>query len=79
MFINMCSASDGTVTMHYAMHHWPEDIAEHGSLVAINAQGLEASNQAAKNDRKHILIDRFRGSSTTEDDPAAVWRKFKRD
>jgi hypothetical protein len=52
IFINICSASDGTVTMHYAMHHWPEDIAEHGSLAAINAQGLEASNQAAKNDGK---------------------------
>jgi hypothetical protein len=36
--------------MHNAMYHWPEDIAEHGSPVAINAQGLEASNQAAKND-----------------------------
>ncbi len=38
--------------MHYAMHHRPEDIAEHGSLAAINAQGLEASNQAAKSDGK---------------------------
>lgn len=52
MFINMCSASDGTVTMHYAMHHWPEHIQEHGSMAAINAQGLEAGNQESKNDGK---------------------------
>jgi hypothetical protein len=61
LFIIICSASDGTATMRYAMQHWLEDIAEHGSLGAINAQGLEASNQAAKMTGKRIAIVKRQG------------------
>ena len=53
-FVTVCSSSDGTITMHYAMHHWPQHIRDHGSLSLLNAQGLEACNQAAKRDtRRH--------------------------
>jgi hypothetical protein len=38
--------------MRYAIHHWPEDIVEHGYLGPLIAQGLEASNQASENDSK---------------------------
>jgi hypothetical protein len=76
LFINICSTSDGTSTMQYAMHHWPENIAEHGSLAVINAQDLEASNQATKKDGKRIEIDKFLGCSSMEDKPEAVCRKL---
>ena len=49
-FIKVCSSSDGTLTMHYAMHHWPDHIRSHGGLSLLNAQGLEACNQAGKRD-----------------------------
>jgi len=52
LFPNLCSTSDGTITMHHAIHRWPNDIVEHGSLGLLNAQGLEARNQASKNDDK---------------------------
>jgi hypothetical protein len=52
LLVNLCSASNDTVTMHYSIHHWPDNIDEHGSLGPLNAQGLEASNQASKNDGK---------------------------
>ena len=49
---SLLTAADGTVTMHYAMFHWPDDIRKWGSLCGINAQGLEAANQEAKGDGK---------------------------
>lgn len=49
-FVSCCSSSDGTLTMHYAMHHWPQHIRDHGSMSLINAQGLEACNQYSKRD-----------------------------
>ena len=48
LFTQLCSASDGTVTMHYAMHHWPDDIRRWGSMSGINAQGMEAANAESK-------------------------------
>ena len=51
-FVKVCSSSDGTLTMHYAMFHWPQHIRDHGSLSLLNAQGLEACNQAGKQDSK---------------------------
>lgn len=53
LFTLLTSAADGTVTMHYAMFHWPDDIRRWGSLCGINAQGLEAANQESKFDGKH--------------------------
>lgn len=44
-FVKVCSSGDGTITMHYAMHQWPQHIRDHGSLSMLNAQGLEACNQ----------------------------------
>lgn len=52
LFTLLAGASDGTVTMHYAMFHWPEHIRKWGSLAGINAQGLEAGNQECKGDSK---------------------------
>ena len=48
----MCAVRDGTVTMRYAMYHWPEDIINNGPLCWTNAQNLEAANQEAKGDGK---------------------------
>ena len=48
IFMAMTGGNDGTITMHYAMYHWPEHIEEHGSLCHTNAQNLEASNQECK-------------------------------
>lgn len=52
LFTLLCSAADGTVTMHYAMFHWPDIIRKFGSLAGLNAQGLEAANQECKGDSK---------------------------
>ena len=53
LFTLLTSAADGTVSMHYAMFHWPEDIRRWGSLAGICAQGLKAANQESKRDRRH--------------------------
>ena len=37
IFMAMTGGNDGTITMHYAMYHWPEHIEEHGSLCHTNA------------------------------------------
>ena len=49
-FLLLCSADDATPTLHYALHHWPQHIRDHGSLAATNAQGLEAGNKQSKRD-----------------------------
>ena len=49
LFVAMTSANDVTITMHYAIWHWPQNIRDHGSLCQTDAQSLEASNQEAKN------------------------------
>ena len=53
LFTRLSAGSDGTITHHYAMFHWPEHIRHHGSLSVLNAQGLEACNQAAKQDLRN--------------------------
>ena len=53
LFTRLCAGSDGTVTHHYAMFHWPEHIKHHGTLSVLNAQGLEACNQAGKQDLRN--------------------------
>ena len=53
LFTRLCAGSDGTVTHHYAMFHWPRHIRIHGSLSVLNAQGLEACNQDGKQDLRN--------------------------
>ena len=48
IFVAMCNAKDGTISLHYALHHWPEHIEHYGPLCHTNAENLEASNQEAK-------------------------------
>ena len=53
LFTRLSAGSDGTISHHYAMFHWPEHIRHHGSLGILNAQGLEASNLSSKQDLRN--------------------------